>query len=81
MFTVIASSSKLYRRIEEGVNPDAEILRFLSEHGFTQSPPFYGALEFRGEDGGRHVLALALGMIPNEGDAWAFPLAEVEEIL
>jgi maltose alpha-D-glucosyltransferase/alpha-amylase len=70
---------KLYRRIEEGMNPDAEILRFLSDHGFTHAPPFYGALEFRIPDGGRHVLALALGMVPHEGDAWTFTLAEVRK--
>lgn len=70
---------KLYRRIEEGLNPDAEILHFLSEAGFTQAPPFYGALEYRSPDGRRHVLALALGMVANQGDAWVFTLAELRK--
>jgi len=70
---------KLYRRIEEGLNPDAEILRFLSETGFTQAPPFYGALEYRSPDDRRHVLALALGMVANQGDAWVFTLAELRK--
>jgi maltose alpha-D-glucosyltransferase/alpha-amylase len=62
---------KLYRRIEEGINPDAEILRFLSERQhFENVPPFGGSLEYRKPRGETRVLGLLLGMVPNEGDAW-----------
>jgi maltose alpha-D-glucosyltransferase / alpha-amylase len=69
---------KLYRRLEEGMNPDAEILRYLSNHGFTHAPPFFGAVEFRSAGSQPRVLALALGMVRHEGDAWTFALAELE---
>ena len=69
---------KLYRRLEEGMNPDAEILRFLSNHGFTHAPPFFGAVEFRTAGSQPRVIALALGMVRNEGDAWTFALAELQ---
>jgi maltose alpha-D-glucosyltransferase/alpha-amylase len=65
---------KLYRRIEEGINPDAEILRFLSERQhFENVPPFGGSIEYqrrRGQRNETRVLGLLLGMVANEGDAW-----------
>ncbi len=65
---------KLYRRLEEGENPDAEILRFLGEQRFPHVPPFGGAIGYHSADGGARVLALALGLVPNDGDAWSFTL-------
>jgi maltose alpha-D-glucosyltransferase/alpha-amylase len=70
---------KLYRRLEEGVNPDAEILRFLGGQSFPHVPPFGGAVEYRGAEGGTRVLALALGMVPNDGDAWSFTLGHLAQ--
>jgi len=62
---------KLYRRIEEGINPDAEILRYLSERRhFEYVPPFGGSIEYRRPRGETRVLGLLLGMVANEGDLW-----------
>ena len=59
---------KLYRRIEEGINPDAEILRFLSERRhFENVPPFGGSIEYRRPRGETRVLGLLLGMVPERG--------------
>ena len=69
---------KLYRRLEEGVNPDAEILRFLGAQSFPHVPPFGGAVEYRAAEGVR-VLALALGVVPNDGDAWSFTLRHLAQ--
>ncbi|HEX8296797.1 MAG TPA: putative maltokinase [Chthoniobacteraceae bacterium] len=69
---------KLYRKLEAGINPDAEITRFLTERQhFPHVPPFAGALEYRPEDGAAQVLGLALGLVQNEGDAWTWALSEV----
>ena len=39
---------KLYRKLEDGVNPDVEITRFLTERRhFPHVPAFVGALEYR----------------------------------
>ncbi len=70
---------KLYRRLEAGVNPDAEILRFLGARSFPHVPPFGGAIEYRGADGETRVLALALGLVPNDGDAWSFTLRHLAD--
>jgi len=68
---------KLYRRIESGMNPDAEILRFLSQGSFGNVPPYAGSVEYREANGHCHVLALATGLVPNQGDAWSFTLREL----
>ncbi len=72
---------KLYRRIEEGMNPDAEILRFLGARSFPHVPPFCGAIEFRAAGHAPRVLALATGMVANVGDAWSFTLRELKRQL
>jgi trehalose synthase-fused probable maltokinase len=70
---------KLYRKLEEGVNPDAEITRFLTERRhFTHVAPFAGALEYHPAQKEPRVLGLALGMVPNRGDAWTFTLDELQ---
>jgi Uncharacterized protein, probably involved in trehalose biosynthesis len=44
---------KLYRKLEDGVNPDVEITRFLTEKtDFPNVPAFVGALEYRPAKGG-----------------------------
>jgi maltose alpha-D-glucosyltransferase/alpha-amylase len=62
---------KLYRRLDEGINPDLEITRFLTEKTpFTHIPPFAGAIELRRPRAEPIVLGILQGFVPNEGDAW-----------
>jgi maltose alpha-D-glucosyltransferase/alpha-amylase len=69
---------KLYRRLDEGINPDLEIERFLTEKApFAHAPPFVGAIEYRRNSTEPVVLGLLEGYIPNEGDAWTFTLDAV----
>ncbi len=71
---------KVFRRIQAGVNPDAEVLRFLTEERkFPQVPRFVGALEWPVASGERALLAVAIAAVPNRGDAWTFALAEVAQ--
>lgn len=71
---------KLFRQLEEGFNPDAEILRFLTERRrFTHVPAFGGTLEFREAGHQPRLLALATSVVPNKGDAWAFTLGELTQ--
>src|SRR6185295_12940237 len=37
---------KLFRRIEPATNPEFEIGRFLTAHGYSRIPPLAGALEY-----------------------------------
>ncbi len=64
---------KLYRGVEEGINPDLEITRFITEKArFAQVPTFAGALEYRSTGGTPIILGLLQNYVPNQGDAWHF---------
>jgi len=66
---------KFYRLSEEGLNPDIQITRFLSEKsGFINSPEYYGSLIY--EDENREYLSLGLieRYIACEDTAWTFTL-------
>ncbi|OPX20626.1 MAG: maltose alpha-D-glucosyltransferase [Desulfobacca sp. 4484_104] len=66
---------KLYRRIEEGLNPDLEIGRFLTEKTkFANCPPVAGALEYRRNRSDPTTMAILQGFVLNQGDAWTYTL-------
>jgi maltose alpha-D-glucosyltransferase / alpha-amylase len=69
---------KLFRRRDEGINPDLEIGRFLTEVGrFDHIPPVAGALEYEAESGVGGSLAILQGFVANQGDAWAYTLDQL----
>src|SRR5947207_14277761 len=62
---------KLYRKLEDGVNPDVEITRFLTEKtDFPNVPAFVGALEYRRAKAEPTVICLLQRAIANEGNVW-----------
>lgn len=62
---------KFYRKIEKEINPDLELVRFLSENSsFTNSPRYAGSVEFKDEDGKTMVFGLLQEKVDNQGDAW-----------
>ena len=66
---------KLFRRLDEGPNPELEIGRFLSEKtDFQNLPPFGGAIEYRSPDSEPIVVGILQGMVANYGDAWKYTL-------
>jgi maltose alpha-D-glucosyltransferase / alpha-amylase len=68
---------KIFRKLEEGINPDVEITRFLTERAhFANVPAFAGTLEFHAGKK-QTVLALIQAAINSEGDAWRFTLDNV----
>ena len=70
---------KLFRRLEEGINPDLEVSRALTEKtSFTNIPPLAGIIEYRPEYGNPMTLAILQGFVRNEGDAWQFTLDSLE---
>jgi len=69
---------KLYRKLEDGVNPDVEVTRFLTERAeFPNVPAFLGALEYRRPKAEPTVVCLLQSAIANEGDAWTMTLDSV----
>jgi maltose alpha-D-glucosyltransferase/alpha-amylase len=66
---------KVFRRLEEGVNPELEVGRFLTEKtAFGQIAPLAGSLEYRRPAGEPVSLAVLQGYVPNQGDAWQYTL-------
>ena len=67
---------KVFRRLEEGINPDLEIGRFLTERAATAhlTPAVAGALEYRDKDDHRMLVGILQEFVPNQGDAWSYTL-------
>lgn len=62
---------KLFRRMWDGINPEWELGRFLTERvEFEHAPPTAGALEYRRSDGQLATVGVLQGFVPNQGDAW-----------
>lgn len=72
---------KLLRRLEPGIHPEAEIARYLSEHGFEHVPPLYGDAARYEEGAEPQTLILAQGYIENQGDAWAWTRNTLERAI
>ncbi|MDX2120139.1 MAG: maltose alpha-D-glucosyltransferase [Gemmatimonadota bacterium] len=69
---------KLFRRIEPGPNPDAEMIHCLSsERGFTGVPAFAGSLEYTRPGMPPATLGLVQRYVPNQGDGWSWMAAEL----
>jgi maltose alpha-D-glucosyltransferase/alpha-amylase len=71
---------KLFRRLSEGVNPELEIGRFLTERtSFRHIAPLAGALEYRMPRREPLTVGLLQGFVPNQGDAWSYTLDQVQQ--
>ncbi len=68
---------KLFRRLEPGVNPELEMLRFLRSHGFTDVPQLLGWIDLHSHslDG---TLGVAQGFVADGRDAWELTLDALE---
>ena len=70
---------KGYRCLQEGINPELEIGKFLTEvSSFTNIIPVAGALEYLPREGSPMTLALLQGYVRNQGDAWSYTLDYLE---
>ncbi|MGQ0503262.1 MAG: maltose alpha-D-glucosyltransferase [Panacagrimonas sp.] len=63
---------KLFRKLTEGVHPEAEMGRALTERGYPNIAPLLGEVVRIEPDGRQFVLGVAQGFIHSQGDAWAW---------
>ena len=64
---------KLFRRLEEGPNPDYEIGRYLANQAtFDRVPRLAGGIEYAAQGAGASTLAMLQELVPNQGDGWKF---------
>src|SRR6201987_816137 len=70
---------KLFRKLDEGLNPDLEVTKQLSERcGFEHVPTYLGDVQYlaRGQDPA--AVLMAQGFTSNEQDGWSQTLAAVD---
>ena len=69
---------KVFRRLEPGINPELEVLRFLGEHGFWNVPALAGWYEYSGGP-----LTATLGLlqefVAGAAGGWDLALDEIAE--
>jgi maltose alpha-D-glucosyltransferase/alpha-amylase len=64
---------KLFRKLDEGVNPDLEVGKYLTEEtNFTNIPAFCGAIEFQQNDHSMITLGILYPFIQSVGNAWTY---------
>ena len=69
---------KLFRKVEAGINPDVEVGKFLTEHGFANTPAVLGTLEYRSRlDQAPYASGILQRFVRNRGDAWKYTLDEL----
>jgi len=69
---------KLYRRVSEGINPELEIVKFLTDKiSFHNISHFVGAIEYKKPNSEPIVLGLLQTLVPNQGDAWTYVLDSI----
>ncbi|HTJ51212.1 MAG TPA: hypothetical protein VL443_17245, partial [Cyclobacteriaceae bacterium] len=62
---------KFYRKLEKEINPDLEVVRFLTENTtFQNSPKYAGSVEYKDLKGDVMVFGLLQQRVENQGDAW-----------
>jgi maltose alpha-D-glucosyltransferase/alpha-amylase len=72
---------KIYRRISPGKHPETEMGRYLTAQGFIHGPQLLGDVIRVASDGTPFTLAIALGFVRNEGDAWSWILDHLTRAL
>lgn len=62
---------KIYRKLEDGINPELEIVQFFSERtDFKNAPQYGGSILYEHPDTSLSIVGLMQNKIPNRGEAW-----------
>ena len=71
---------KQFRRLAEGIHPEAEVPRFLTERtSFRNTPRLAGHLEYRDARGAATTLAVVQALVPDAIDGWQWVLTRLRE--
>ena len=71
---------KLYRKLDDGVNPELDILSYLGNRGnFKNIPPYAGVIEYNSGKKEPLTVAIMQGYVENSGNAWGYTLGVVRK--
>ncbi|MGH7117559.1 MAG: putative maltokinase, partial [Acetobacteraceae bacterium] len=65
---------KIIRRVSVGRHPQTEMTRYLTDHGYANSPALFGEIVRVDADGAPQTLLIAEQFVRNQGDAWQWTL-------
>jgi maltose alpha-D-glucosyltransferase/alpha-amylase len=66
---------KLFRKLEQGEQPDVELTRFLTvDAGFKYTPALLGTIRFEEEGSEQSVAGMLQEYLPKSVDAWSYAL-------
>jgi maltose alpha-D-glucosyltransferase / alpha-amylase len=69
---------KLYRKMDTGVNPEFEVLRYLTEDaGFDRAPQLAGGIEYVPFEHEPQTMAILESAVENQGNGWEWMLEEL----
>ncbi|MBK6902126.1 MAG: maltose alpha-D-glucosyltransferase [Saprospirales bacterium] len=71
---------KIYRKLDTDINPDLELVRFLSEKtDFRNAPRYGGGIQLEDhQQKSFTILGLLQNKIPNQGEAWTMMLESLD---
>jgi maltose alpha-D-glucosyltransferase / alpha-amylase len=69
---------KIFRRLDDGINPELEIGRFLSEQGFIPVAPIAGALQYQRTRTEGLTLAVLHAFVAHDRSAWDVALTDLD---
>lgn len=70
---------KLLRKIQPGIHPDAEMVRYLTTHGFANTPAILGEVSLD-QGGETSLVMLVQQFVYNQGDGWGWTLGILERL-
>jgi maltose alpha-D-glucosyltransferase / alpha-amylase len=72
---------KLFRRVEEGKNPEVEIGQILTKQKFQSTPKLIGYMQYKPPGSESATIGVFEEFIRNEGNAWSLFAGEFERFL
>ena len=69
---------KVFRKLEPGINPELEMLRFLTAHRFPNIASLYGWYEYDGQ-ALNATLGVAQDFLPSAEDGWSLAQREIAQ--
>ncbi len=68
---------KIYRKVDYTINPDLEIIRYLTEMGFPHIPRYMGAIEWKFKKD-TLVLGMMQELVEHNSDGWHYMLDQLD---